>query len=67
MDSTYQPRKTIMETMNSASDNLNIFKEKLMILNKEKEETLLAQKLFDLPLTDLQDLPTIEKKLNTQT
>lgn len=42
-----------MEVMNSASDNLNNFKEKLMALNKEKEETLLAQKLFDLPLTDL--------------
>lgn len=31
-----------MEVMNSANDNVNMFKEKLAILNKEKEETLLA-------------------------
>lgn len=53
VDSTFQPKKSIMEVMNSANDNVNMFKEKLSILNKEKEETLLAQKLFDLPPTDL--------------
>ncbi|CAL6054637.1 Dynein_heavy chain [Hexamita inflata] len=66
-DPTYVPRYEIIPVMNEASDILAAFTDKLKTLNSEKEDVLLAQKLFNLKQTDIQDLLQIEKSIQTQT
>lgn len=64
-NSDYQPSCSMTQMMDNCNQLVQEFNEELKALNKKKERTLLAQKLFGLEPSNLQTLPVVEKQINT--
>lgn len=64
-NSDYQPSCTVTQMMDNCNQLVQEFSEELKALNKKKERTLLAQKLFGLEPSNLQTLPLVEKQIST--